>query len=1064
MPTDVESEVTRLTGIEKRFQLINSTMTGSICASLIVAIAILVTIFDLPGLIIADARLEHLLNPRQFLFRHSSIWDDSRGAGAPTIFYSPFISSLQSVLDLIRIPPWLIGRLTLAAYLSIAGIGAMRLANHIYDKQTWMGGASGILYAFCPYSFNFLLPSGLFVSAAILPWLVLFTFRGLANNTWRYPASIALLLASVGALNTASLLYSLVPVGLLAISFIVIEKRYTWRSLRMFLTRTFFLSVGTCAAAILVLITSAPSTARNLLTTELPEVVARTTTASESWRGLGFWLSYFNVGQVARAQSGIFVTSAPFIALSFVVPLCTLVAIGHRVRFWRTWSLIIGATVFVMVGSNTVTFTPLSRSIAWLLENILPLRAFRSTYKAGAILALAMAIIAPQGIVVSAKSILKKRDQLTMHFRATAASFMVILGIGVYPFLAGPFNKAETYRTLPAYWNQLIDTLTQFPDERILVVPGLSRNRYEWGYINDNIFDSLDGPSALFSQTLPSTMPDVQNIIDEFNERITSGRMSPGAVAPLMRQLGARLLLVQNDLRMTEVAKVSVDNFPGLRVVGNYGGYLTLYELDGKDPTEARWSSNSPLIVSGGEGVLSPIAELGWLDQSSVNFSALNGEQLAVLIDSGSEILVADGSQRRVTRLGRQRVNSLVLSDGDTSERPVLLTSPKDLTSQSILEFNHFDVRTFGGSGDPDFWNPNSHRGLLFDPNADETGWFIERPYNPVGATVVLNFNRPTKVSKVQVQQDSDDSALISQVLVTTNSEHGTTTKYVVLSPGINNIEISQNVTELSLEITAVSGTGSSYGFTDLKVFEGTVELNPAPYIRLPTESKSVERLGTPVSFLFSRLIDSSERILRRQFTTSQDQVFHLEGVIESLKNDETRDCVPLLEIDGRKIFVRPKSGTWARASKSLEIEGCRSIQLSVGPHVLEESFSDSTSISSLTIIDQRSQRLRGPLNPFTTPIDDTRLSAYEHSISLPPGSGFLTTTTPRHPSWSFDATSRSAESLQGFGKTVWWVSDGSQTTATIYFQTQRLYEVALYISGASVIVCLILLTRKGRT
>ena len=61
--------------------------------------------------------------------------------------------------------------------------------------------------------------------------------------------------------------------------------RWAWRS--------GLLSALTCSAAIVVLWFSGPEVSANLRTTELPEAVARTSSWFESWRGLGFWLTYF---------------------------------------------------------------------------------------------------------------------------------------------------------------------------------------------------------------------------------------------------------------------------------------------------------------------------------------------------------------------------------------------------------------------------------------------------------------------------------------------------------------------------------------------------------------------------------------------------------------------------------------------------------------------------------------------------------------------------------------------------------------------------------------------------
>ena len=80
---------------------------------LIVALSVIAMVAFHRGIVLRDARFEHIAAPWQFLTRHLQIWDDSRGPGVPLQYFSPVMGSIQSFFAWIGLPVWLIGRLKL---------------------------------------------------------------------------------------------------------------------------------------------------------------------------------------------------------------------------------------------------------------------------------------------------------------------------------------------------------------------------------------------------------------------------------------------------------------------------------------------------------------------------------------------------------------------------------------------------------------------------------------------------------------------------------------------------------------------------------------------------------------------------------------------------------------------------------------------------------------------------------------------------------------------------------------------------------------------------------------
>jgi hypothetical protein len=112
---------------------------------LIATISVVTMVAFHRGFVLRDARFEHIAAPWQFLTRHLQIWDDTRGPGVPLQYFSPVMGSIQSFFAWIGFPVWLIGRLTLSIYLSIAGIGAWYLWRRLWPERSGWALLAGLL-------------------------------------------------------------------------------------------------------------------------------------------------------------------------------------------------------------------------------------------------------------------------------------------------------------------------------------------------------------------------------------------------------------------------------------------------------------------------------------------------------------------------------------------------------------------------------------------------------------------------------------------------------------------------------------------------------------------------------------------------------------------------------------------------------------------------------------------------------------------------------------------------------------------------------------------------------
>lgn len=1057
----------------------------SVGSAVIATVAVLSTTLHFRGLTIADARLEHILEPGQFLKRHLSIWDDQRGAGTPAVYFSPVVSTLQVLLRAVGINSWLIGRLTLAIYLSVAGIGAQRLALRIGPRAEMLAFFSGLLYAFNPFSSQFIIPSGLFVPAVALPWLLLITINGiLGDRPWRDAARFALFIFAVGMLNTASLLFTLLPVALFAVLLVTLESHLRsetsarhgvgeWSSLIAFAWRTVLLSVLVSAAMLVVLYGSRGAISRNLATTELPSVVASTATAGESWRGLGGWLTYFKFGNVGRPGAEAYFTSQPLILLSYLPAGAAIIgAVTRRVSYWRSWLLLMCLGILLMVGANQVVRTPLSSFFGWMFETFPSARAFRSGYKAGSGVWLAIAMLAPAGGVAVGRWVRRQIRLIVPSPRLEGAiAILVVCGAGLFPFASGRiFNEKDSYRRIPEYWMQFFNDMAAYPQDRILVFPSASRYRYDWGYVNDNLFDAMLGPSALFGQTVSGSTASLANVIDEIDAKISSNQMEPESLAPMLKAVGAQWFLVQYDVAIPSTKfPERLKEAPGIVRVATYASddadeKIELYRVDGSDLLSASWATVAPLIVSGGEGTLSSIALMRWLDSPVVNMATLDERTEDDLIARGAEIVVSDGAQRRGVTRGITKRESVPLEAWVHPSRPILTASPDDSATQTVLEISNVAIESDGVLG-PEKWQSGSQPSLMFDDSV-YSGWSRDTERDSLSEfSFNLRLDSPQFVEQLVLEPLAGVAGSITSIRLTQFDTNGDAFDfdYVLKRYRPTTIPIKRDIQGLMITVTGVAGEGRA-GIGELSLIATNGQIDTQAGLRLPIEITQLRRsVDVPVSYLFSALDETMEEKLRRWFTTVKEQTFEVRArlVTRRTVNKPANSCVALFEIDNRPVLVRPVKGhSWQE--DVVDVEGCVPIRLSAGQHWLAEPTNLTQSLRVIALVDHLSTLDLGK-NKKERKIVDERISASRHSFEIPAGEGFLSTSIPFHPGWTAIGAGRHFEALDTFVGTAWSVTDGDAGRVDAIFSLQRVFQIALVVTGCSLVICVSLARPRWR-
>ena len=160
-----------------------------------------------------------------------------------------------------------------------------------------------------------------------LPWMVGLTARALRSGGWRHPALFALVVALVGSTNAVALI--LVGVGPAAVGGVGARGRSGCDGVAPCRRRS---KIGVLSAAVSLwwasgLVVEGAYGMDILRYTESIPTVARTSLASETLRGLGYWF-FYGVDKLGLylPMAGPYMTSLWLLAVSFAVPAVAFLA------------------------------------------------------------------------------------------------------------------------------------------------------------------------------------------------------------------------------------------------------------------------------------------------------------------------------------------------------------------------------------------------------------------------------------------------------------------------------------------------------------------------------------------------------------------------------------------------------------------------------------------------------------------------------------------------------------------------------------------------------------------
>ena len=466
-----------------------------------------------PGWASADTKINLHVAPGRFLGDVASMWtstgqlgDVQTGQQAGYLFpMGPFFSLGHAV----GISPWLVQRLWLGALLALSAWGVVRLLDALLGRPRGLAQlVGGAVYAINPFVVTYANRTTVTLLAyAALPWLMLAVHRGIRERGWAWPAAFALLVAaSGGGVNGAVTAWMLLGPALLLVYELVwagagwrVARGFVWRTLLL----TFLLSLWWVVPAYV-------QTAHGidfLRFTEQPGTVWGTTSASESLRLMGFWLSYVGVGFAGRAipyfdDAHTLLFSLPVVVAGLLVP---ALALGGFVwtRRWRYGPFFLGlalVAVVVMV-AGFPEGTPLRHGLNFAYNHAASLRFLRASYKAGPLLAIAIACLIGPAVEQAARRVALRFGAARALGVSLAAGAVVLAAVAAWPLVGGVAQDRQvSFKSVPAAWRSAATGLDrELPaNSRAMVLPGQLFAFYRWGGTVDPILPALtDRPVAI---------------------------------------------------------------------------------------------------------------------------------------------------------------------------------------------------------------------------------------------------------------------------------------------------------------------------------------------------------------------------------------------------------------------------------------------------------------------------------------------------------------------------------------------------------------------------------------
>jgi hypothetical protein len=760
------------------------------------ALAYVLALVQRPGEVVADTKVHLYLDPARFLRDVLSLWSSSPDLGH--VWASQYggyawpMAPWFALGDAIGMPTWIVHRLWLGTILALAAWGVVRLLDVLYARQRGVVHAvAGLLYVVNPYVTVYSDRASVTLLAyAALPWLLLATHQALRDpRGWRWPAVFALVLATAGGgVNAATTAWVLLGPLLL----VVYELAFCgvrWRGVVLpALARVVPLAVVANVWWLIPLLLSGRGAPNFLIFTEQPGTIWSTTTLPESLRLMGFWTSYVGVGYggLLRPYQG----SAPAMLLLLPVVLAGLAlpAVSLGTFAWtRRWRYAPFFVMLVLIGVLVMVVgwpegTPLRTLVTGAYYRVESLQPLRTTYKAGALVALGLAVMGGAAVGLA-----WSRWPRLVVGGATAG----VAVLAAWPLVTGRALERQLVFDVPAAWHAAADDLSARPDSsRALILPGQLFASYRWGGTVDAVLPPLTDHPVTTRWIVPFAdlrSTDLQFTVDGL---VNQEKLRPGQLAPLLDLMGVGDVLIAADGDRSRSGEM-----PGADALRELSSQLP---DDGKDygsrvgaapaagrvaPTVSapalrrvevptgglvRVLPRDPLtVVDGAAGGLAGLASYGALDPGKA-YAYAPDIDIEAAASRGAAFVIADTNRRRAFVAARLKgsVGPTLPRDEGVSVDGTILDPFGDLDQRVQTTAEIGGVRSVTAPSSPQVTQFPEQRPFAALDGDPATAWIADRALVPARHTLTVAFDAPRDVARLRLLPYSDSRGVVKAVTV----------------------------------------------------------------------------------------------------------------------------------------------------------------------------------------------------------------------------------------------------------------------------------------------------------
>jgi len=891
--------------------LLRRLTTYRVVVAALVALLAVVVVGNSPGTTVTDIKPEVYLAPGEMVGRYLSAWTSSPYLGFPNfnVGLAPVVAFLAPIASTGLSAELLFKGFHLALWLVAAAGAGRALRCLVPDASAWAGLVAAVAYVANPYAVVGGSTLAVLLPYAFLPWLVVALVRALRDaQAWRWPAAFGLTFFAMSGMNVGVVpLLQLLVVPPIAVV-VGRSSNLTWLAIGKVLVRCALFVVGVSLYWLVPAVAAARTGVLAASQSERIEGIAHVSSLVEVLRGMGMWSMY------GSGPSGPWVPEfAPYLSNPVLVcvtlawPVLALLALAGAPKVLRHVSAAtIGLVCVVLVGffPGTVS-TPLAWVVSRGFELLPALVAFRTTNKAGAVLALVFALLLghalPRWVAALAGS------------RRRVVGAIVVIGSLVagwaLPALSG--NLYTSPVDVPDYWHEAAQAVDGAGhDSRVLLLPNQVRASYRWTDERpDDVTNSVMRRGAIIPESSPNASAPGANFLSALGDLVASGSAGVDTVSTMARYLGSGDILLRHDTRWEEAAGVrpevsasmlgadpgllGMSNFgrPGENVVGPAGaaGFESIlppvqrYGVKDALPTVSARSIGDEVTVAGDAWAFDGLARTGRLTSTPVVSYAQGAtpKELATRLGTEHRLVLTDTNRRQAAIPNRLTAGYGPLLP--ESETPVPTRALGDGKAQTVLRRTGPTVTaSLVGSAFYDIPYGQADNAVDGDP---ATSWLFGDFEQARGVTLDVRWPEARPLGVVTIRPTALGPVRLDKVTLTA----GDVSRSVqLLDGGLAEVDLGGVVSDhVQLRVDDIRGRGFSLvGIAELGLpGPSVVRVARAPlsfddlYAGLDDEGRRSFAV-TPFDVSFTRVVngsgrfDDSETNLVRDFSLPTGRVF----------------------------------------------------------------------------------------------------------------------------------------------------------------------------------------------